>query len=125
MAWAAHLGEGQRSTSLKWFALRPDGPGAEPAGKELTALTTSTSVRETGVGVGFGGIGGGGSWGCLTSISFQNLGVTWARPSADKAWMAFLYCPFPMVHFARLVWPSVTVPEGAYWSFSADGRVHL
>ena len=41
--------------TLKWFALRPDGRGAESPGKVLRALRTSTSVRETGVGVGSGG----------------------------------------------------------------------
>ena len=55
VAWAAQSGEGHCSASLKWFALRPDGPGAESAGKELRALRMSTSVRETGVGVGSGG----------------------------------------------------------------------
>ena len=39
----------------------PDGPVAEYPGKELMALRTSNSVRETGVGVGSGGMVGGGT----------------------------------------------------------------
>ena len=93
------------------------GQGLNPPGKELMALRTSTSVRETGVGVGSRGMVGGGIWGCLASISFRTSEVAWATPSEDRAWMAFLYCPFLMACFARLVLAFRSCSRGSFLVF--------
>ena len=61
VAWSTQSGEGHRSASLRWFVLRPDWPRAESPGKDLRALRTSTSGRETGVRIGSEGMGGGGA----------------------------------------------------------------
>ena len=117
VAWAAQSGEGHRSASLRWFALRPDGSGAESPGKELMALRMSTSVRETGVRVGSRGMVGGGTWGCLASISFRTSEEAWATLSEDRAWMAFLYCPYSMARFARLALAFHSCSSGSFLVF--------
>ena len=114
---AAQSGEGHRSASLRWFALIPDGSGAESPGKEPMALRMSTSLRETGVGVGSGGMVGGGTWGCLASISFRTSEEAWATPSEDRAWMAFLYCPYSMARFARLPLAFRSCSRGSFLVF--------
>ena len=55
-------------TQNRWFARRLDGPGAEPLGKDFKARRTSWSEMLGGEGVGSGGMGGGGDWGCFVSI---------------------------------------------------------
>ena len=80
IAWAARSGEGHRTASFRWFARRLYGPGAEPLGKDFKALRTSWSEMLGGEGVGSGGMGGGGDWGCFVSI--------FSTPD-NRAWMAF------------------------------------
>ena len=45
------------------------GPGAEPGGNDLTPFETIDPVNLIGDGVGPGGVPGGGTWGCLLSMS--------------------------------------------------------
>ena len=80
IAWAARSGEGHRTASFRWFPRRLYGPGAEPLGKDFKALRTSWSEMLGGEGVGSGGMGGGGDWGCFVSI--------FSTPD-NRAWMAF------------------------------------
>ena len=44
-AWAARMGEGQRTASLRWVALRLEEPGAEPPGKDFNAFRTSSTLK--------------------------------------------------------------------------------
>ena len=60
---AARSGEGQHTASRRWLGRRPDGPGAEPFGKDLTPLLTTDSLRMSGGGAGPEGRVGGGTWG--------------------------------------------------------------
>ena len=63
IAWSARSGEGHETASFRWFARRLDGPGAEPPGKDFSALRTSWSKMLGGGGVGSGGMRGGGGAG--------------------------------------------------------------
>ena len=54
IAWSARSGEGHETASFRWFARRLDGPGAEPPGKDFSALRTSWSEMLGGGGVGSG-----------------------------------------------------------------------
>ena len=66
---ADRTGERNCTASLRWQALRDEGPGAEPFGKERRAQTTASS--ETMQGSGTEDIGGE-TWeetGCLACIS--------------------------------------------------------
>ena len=54
----ARSGEGQKTASLKWLALKPEGPGAVPLGKDIRAFTTSDSLILTGEGIRVDGIAG-------------------------------------------------------------------
>ena len=40
---SARIGEGQKTVSFRWLALRHEGPGAVPLGNDFKALTTSNS----------------------------------------------------------------------------------
>ena len=40
-ALSPQIDDGEKTASLKWFALKSDGPGAESLGKDLSALMTS------------------------------------------------------------------------------------
>ena len=63
------MGEGQKTASFRWLALRLEGPGAVPLGKDCKALTTSNSETRTAGGTGVEGIGGGADCGCLESMA--------------------------------------------------------
>ena len=52
--WLAWSGEGHPMASWRWFGRRPDGPGAEPLGKDLTPLQTAGSEAVRGGGTGPG-----------------------------------------------------------------------
>ena len=56
-AWS---GEGQPTASRRWLGRRPEGPGAEPLGKDPTPPLTAVSLRLSGGGTGPGGRGEGG-----------------------------------------------------------------
>ena len=43
--WLARSGEGHPTASLIWLGRRPEGPGAEPLGKDLAPLRTPTHLR--------------------------------------------------------------------------------
>ena len=102
MALLARSGEGQKTASLKWLALKLDGPGAEPLGNDFRALMTSTSATWTGGGAGAVGVGGELTWGCFANISAYTSAEAWASPSEVRAWVAFLYWPSSMARRARL-----------------------
>ena len=86
-------GDEQNTASLRWVALRQEGPGAVPQGKECRALTISDSETEIGEGVGELGTGGGANCGCLDSIAFSTSVVEWAMPAEERYWMALRYWP--------------------------------
>ena len=54
------LAVGQRVASLRWLALRREGPGAELEGNDRRALDTHRRGTEMGGGGGVDGRGGGG-----------------------------------------------------------------
>ena len=56
-AWAARVSEGQRTASFKWVALRLEGPGAEPPGKDFNAFRTSSTLKVGAGGHCKGGMG--------------------------------------------------------------------
>ena len=83
MAWRAMgplSGERQRTASLRWFALRREGPEEESPGKDRKARRTSSSQTWMGVGGGDNRGVGGGARGCLAFISSRVSGEGWARP---------------------------------------------
>ena len=90
LAWS---GEGHPTASLRWLGRKPDGPGADPFGKDLAPLSTADSLREIGAGTGPGDSVGGAACGCLSSISIRMSGVGVARPLDERALMALLYWP--------------------------------
>ena len=89
-AWS---GEGHPTASRRWLGSRPDGPGAEPLGKDLTPFRTANSATVTGGGTEPGGRVGGAVWGCFVSISCRTSAEGVSRPSEVRVLMALLYWP--------------------------------
>ena len=89
--WLDWSGEGHPTASRRWLGRRPDGPGAEPLGKDLTPLRTVDSDTETEGGTGPGGREAEADWGCLVNISWRTVAEGVARPSEVRALMALLY----------------------------------
>ena len=59
--------------SFRWLALRPEGPGAVPLGKDCKALTISSSKMRTAGGTGEDGMGGGAACVCFPSMVSNTL----------------------------------------------------
>ena len=100
LAWS---GEGHETASRRWLGRKPEGPGAEPLGKDLTALRTIDSGTVTGGGVGPDGRVGYPHCGCLFSISWRIVDEGLAKPFEVRALMALLYCPSWVANFALLM----------------------
>ena len=105
-------GDEQNTASLRWVALRQEGPGAVLQGKECRALTISDSETEIEEGVGELGTGGGADCGCLDSIAFSTSVVEWAMPAEERYWMALRYWPSSTARRARRTCCGLGTEEG-------------
>ena len=54
-AWLALSGDGQKTVCFRWLARSPEGPGAEPLGKDQRAFVTSSMETQMAVGKGLTG----------------------------------------------------------------------
>ena len=99
----ARSGEGQTTASRRWLGRSPDGPGAEPPGKDFTPFRMEDSESTAGEGTGSEGREGGGTWGCLPSNSCVTSDEGAARPSEVRALMALLNCPSCIACLALLM----------------------
>ena len=77
-------GQGQNTASLKWLALKSDGPGAESPGKECRALVTAASLIVMGGGGRDDGVRGRGDSGYLVNISSKTSEEAGASPSEGQ-----------------------------------------
>ena len=94
IARCARLGVGDETAALMCSALRPEGPGADPALKDLSAFATFSAFSDRGVGKAADGRDGGGPTGCLSRIEERASAEDWSIPELVKALAA------------RLNWPS-------------------
>ena len=90
----ARSGEGQRATSRRWLGRRPDGPGADPEGKDFTPFKMVDSVSFIDGGTSPGGRLRAGDCRCWFSISKNIWSSAEVRPSEVKAFIVLLYWPF-------------------------------
>lgn len=96
----ARSGEGHSTASHRWLGRRPDGPGADPLGKDFTPLRMIDSGKVDGGGTGPESRVGGGACGCFEDISARTSGDRSASPSEVSALMALLYWPSWVARFA-------------------------
>ena len=85
------IGEGQKIASFRWLALRPEGPGAVPLGKDCKALTISSSEMRTAGGTREDGMGGGAACGCFPSMMSNTLVDVGVMPAEERIWIALQY----------------------------------
>ena len=77
-AWNALSEDGQKTACFRWLAHRP---GAEPLGKDLRAIVTSSTETRMAMGRGSAGRVGPSEAGCLESISSKTSSQGWASPA--------------------------------------------
>ena len=78
-------GDGHIMASRTWLGRRPEGPGAEPLGNDLTPFLIADSGSVMEEGTKLGGRAAGGAWGCLVSISCRTSVEGGANPSDVRA----------------------------------------